>query len=116
MCSILEVSRSGFYAWFKRGVSPRERENRRLTTLIIDIHKRSRETYGSPRIYAELQARGEKCGKNRVARLMKKAGIRSKVRRKFRVKTTDSSHTLPIAPNLLDQHFVASRLNEIGKV
>ena len=112
MCSVLEVSRSGFYAWFKRAESPREQENRRLTNLIVEIHKKSRETYGSPRIFAELQARGERCGKNRVARLMKKAGIRSKVRRKFRV-TTDSSHALPVAPNLLDQHFVSSHPNEI---
>ena len=112
MCSVLEVSRSGFYAWHKRGESPRQRANRRLTGLIVEIHKKSRGTYGSPRIHVELRARDERCGKNRVARLMREAEIRSKVRRKFRV-TTDSSHSLPVAPNLLDQRFVATHPNEI---
>jgi putative transposase len=113
MCSILEVSRSGYYAWVQRTESPRGQENKRLTHLIIEIHKKSRATYGAPRIHAELRARGERCGKNRVARLMKEAGIRSKVRKKFRVTTTDSAHALPVAPNLLDQCFVATRPNEI---
>jgi putative transposase len=113
MCSVLEVSRSGYYAWVRRAESLRDQENRRLTNLIIEIHKKSRDTYGVPRIHAELKARGESCGKNRVARLMKTAGIRSKVRKKFRVTTTDSSHSLPVAPNLLDQCFVAARPNAI---
>lgn len=112
MCSVLEVSRSGFYAWVKGAESPREQANRRLTDLIVEIHKKSRGTYGAPRIHAELRARGERCSKNRVARLMKAAGIRAKVRRKFRG-TTDSSHSMPVAPNRLDQHFIAARPDEI---
>ena len=67
MCTTLEVSRSGFYAWLRRGESERSRENRRLTEVIREEHERSRRTYGSPRIHAALKARGETCGLNRVA-------------------------------------------------
>ncbi len=112
MCIVLEVSRSGFYAWLKRGQSPRTKENDRLLTEITEIHKNSRGTYGAPRTHAELKAQGEGCSKNRVARLMKGAGIRSKTRRKFR-NTTDSSHKNPIAPNILKERSGASSPNEI---
>jgi len=116
MCRLLEVSRSGFYAWLRREegeASPRALENRRLTERIKAIHAKSRETYGSPRIHAELRKSGDECGKNRVARLMSQAGIRSKVRKKFRVKTTDSNHAYPIAPNLLRDHAAPVLPNEI---
>ncbi|MFQ5789715.1 MAG: IS3 family transposase [Acidobacteriota bacterium] len=82
LCRVLKVSRSGYYGWVNRPESPRRRENRRLTEQIRTIHEHSRRTYGSPRVYAELRARGESCGKNRVARLMRQVGIRSKVARK----------------------------------
>ena len=112
MCTTLEVSRSGFYAWLRRGESRRSRENRRLTELIREEHERSRRTYGSPRIHAALKARGETCGLNRVARLMQVAGIRSKVKRKFK-KTTNSAHTRPVAPNLVAQDFTTSAPNQV---
>ena len=112
MCTTLEVSRSGFYAWLRRRESKRSRENRRLTKLIREEHKRSRETYGSPRIHAALKGRSETCGRNRVARLMRQAGICSKVKRKFR-RTTNSKHGHPVAPNLLAQDFSTSRPNEV---
>lgn len=112
MCSTLEVSRSGFYAWLGRGDSRRACEDQRLLVLIREEHARSRGTYGAPRIHAALKKRGEVCGLHRVERLMKEAGIRSKVRRKFR-KTTDSNHPHPVAPNLLEQDFTVSGPNQV---
>ena len=112
MCTTLEVSRSGFYSWLGRSESQRSLENQRLTELIREEHEGSRRIYGSPRIHATLEARGETCGLNRVARLMQQAGIRSKVKRKFK-KTTNSKHDHAGAPNLLNQDFGTSGLNEV---
>jgi transposase InsO family protein len=112
MCSTLEVSRSGFYAWLGRGESRHALEDQRLTLLIREEHEKSRGTYGAPRIHAALKKRGEVCGLHRVERLMQEAGIRSKVRRKFK-KTTDSNHPHPIAPNLLDQDFTVGAPNQV---
>lgn len=112
MCSTLEVSRSGFYIWLARAESIRARENFRLTVLIREEHEKSRATYGAPRIHAALRKRGEMCGLNRVERLMQQAGIRSKMRPKF-VRTTNSKHPHPIAPNLLDRKFNVSVANQV---
>ena len=112
MCRVLKVSRSGYYAWCRRPVSAREMANQKLTQQIQEIHQHSRQTYGSPRIQAELADNGVKCGHNRVARLMREAELRAKQKRKFKVTTTDSAHNYPVAPNLLDQDFQASRPNE----
>jgi transposase InsO family protein len=112
MCTTLEVSRSGFYAWLKRGPSERQKSDARLTELIREIHKSSRGTYGAPRVHEALKAGGVQCGLNRVARLMKEAGLRSKVKRKFKA-TTNSKHAHPIAPNLLDQDFATARPNTV---
>jgi transposase InsO family protein len=112
MCSVLEVSRSGFYVWLGRGESRRAHDDRRLTGLIREEHQRSRGTYGAPRIHAALKRRGEVCGLHRVERLMRAAGIRSKVRRKFK-KTTDSSHPYPVAPNVLGQEFAVGGPNQV---
>ena len=112
MCKLLEVSRSGFYAWLRRGESRRSRENRRLTALIRQEHEKSRQTYGSPRIHAALKAAGEKCGLNRVARLMREAGIRSKVRRKFK-RTTNSKHAHSIAENLVARESRPNGPNQV---
>lgn len=81
MCAVLEVSRSGFYAWLKRDESRRSQEDRELTEQIREIHKESRGIYGAPRIHAALRRRGRKCGIKRVARLMRLAGIRSRTHR-----------------------------------
>lgn len=105
---MLQVSRSGYYTWLKRPESNRSRENRQLVEQIRDIHEQSRRTYGSPRVYAELQTMGVICSENRVARLMRLNGIAVEKKRKF-AKTTDSNHQLPIAPNLLDQQFEVSK-------
>ena len=108
MCQVLEVSRSGYHAWRRRAESRRARENRRLLVEIRAIHKGFRQVYGSPRIHAELQAQKIRCGKNRVARLMREDGIQAKQHRKFRPVTTDSNHGLPVAENVLDRQFTAS--------
>lgn len=113
MCTTLEVSRSGFYAWLGRGESDRARDDRRLTAQIRDIFEESRRTYGAPRVHQTLLQRGERCGYNRVARLMRAAGLRSKTKRRFRIKTTDSNHDHPIAPDLLGRDFSASAPNQV---
>lgn len=112
MSKVLQVSRSGYYRWLNSGPSARAVENRELTEEIRRIHARSSKTYGSPRITTELKAGGRKVSRPRVARLMEKAGIRSKVTRKYRVVTTDSKHGFHIAPNLLDRDF---KVGETGK-
>ena len=113
MCKTLEVSRSGFYAWLGRDESDRAREDRRLTALIRDIFAESREIYGVPRVHKTLQQRGQRCSRKRVARLMQLAGLRSKTKRRFRVRTTDSKHGHPIAPDRLGQDFGTSAANQV---
>jgi len=112
LCRVLRVSRSGYYLWLTRPESRRSRENRRLLAQIKAIHKKSRRTYGSPRVYQQLQKAGELCGRGRVARLMHSAGIRAKQRRKF-VATTDSKHNLPVAENRLERQFTVSVPNTV---
>jgi transposase InsO family protein len=112
MSSTLEVSRAGFYAWLGRGEAKHTLEDRRLTALVREEHEASRGTYGSPRIHAALKKRGEACGLHRVERLMREAGIRSKMRRKFQ-KTTDSRHAHPVAANLLEQDFTTGAPNQV---
>ena len=108
----MQVSRSGYYTWLKRPESERSKENKRLVKQIKDIYEQSRQTYGSPRIYHELKDRGVRCSENRVARLMQQHGIAVEKKRKF-MRTTDSNHQFPIAPNLLNQQFEASKLDAV---
>ena len=110
MCRVLGVCSSGYYQWRKKPKSKNEEENAELLSHIKAIHEESRKTYGSPRIHAELCSQGYRCGKNRVARLMRKRGIRAKHKRKFRA-TTDSNHHLPIQSNRLDRSFSAGSPN-----
>jgi transposase InsO family protein len=112
MCRVLAVSRSGYYAWLKRPTSSRKMADQELSQQIKEIHHHSRQTYGSPRIQAELAENGVNCGHNRVARLMRDEELWAKQKRKFKVTTTDSAHNYPVAPNLLNQDFTASRPNE----
>ena len=112
MCRVLSVSRSGYYRWRRRPVSRRAIENRRLDTHIKAIYKKHKGRYGSPKITDELNDMGFKVGKNRVARRMKEAGLRSIVRRKYRP-TTDSKHSHPVAENLLQRDFTASGPNKV---
>jgi len=111
MCDILAVSKSGYYAWRRRDHSPREERELKLLRVIEDVHKSSRGTYGSPRVYAQLKGMGHEVGKTKVERTMKKHGIRAKTKRKFRV-TTDSKHDLPVAPNLLKRNFSPEKPNQ----
>ena len=104
MCRLLEVRRSTYYAWRKRPESRRTKEDRRLVIEIELSHKASDRTYGSPRVHEDLQEQGIRCGRKRVARLMRENGIRAKQARRFKA-TTDSDHNDPVAPNLLDREF-----------
>lgn len=110
LCQVLEVGTSGFYAWLHRAESPRSRANQRLLVEIKAIHQRSRQTYGSPRIHADLQATGHTCGKHRVAQLMRTHGIVSRHKRKYKV-TTNSRHTHSVAENLLGRQFTVAAPN-----
>ena len=102
----MAVCRGGFYAWCKRDKSPRQLQNERLTEQIKTAHKESKETYGSPRIFAELKEAGVACSEKRIARLMRLADIRAVLPKRF-VATTDSKHDMPIAENLIDRMFDA---------
>jgi transposase InsO family protein len=113
MCDALEVSASGYYAWRGRPESPRAAENRALLAGIRSVHARHRGRYGAPRIHAALRAEGRLVSRGRVERLMHRHGIRATTQRRFRVVTTDSNHSLPVADNLLDQTFLATRPNQI---
>jgi putative transposase len=106
MSEVLGVSRSGYYAWIEADRGPRARENERLRALIRRVWLKSRELYGSPRIMVELRAEGVRCGKNRVARLMREAGIRSQTRKAFRV-TTKARSGLVAAEDLVRRQFHA---------
>ena len=98
MCQGLKVSRSGFHAWFKRPGSRRSRENRVLKNKIRVLHAASHGIYGAPKIHKDLINDGVQCGKNRVARIMRETGLRSRTKKKFKA-TTNSRHPFPIASN-----------------
>ena len=106
MCEVLGVSRGGYYAWAGRAESARAADDRALAAEIRAAHEASRGRYGSPRVHAELRARGRRIGRKRVARLMRGMGLAARRRRRFR-RTTDSRHAFPIAPNLLERNFTA---------
>jgi len=110
MSRLLQVSRSGFYAWSKRPESARARSDRALVVDIKAAHRVSRGNYGSPRVYRELVAQGHTVGRDRVARLMRENGLRGKRRRRFRI-TTQSNHHHPVAPNVLERQFAVQRPN-----
>lgn len=108
---MMRVSSSGYYAWHGRPVSQRRKENAALMVEISDIHKKSRKTYGSPRVHKELLARGRRLSENRVARLMRAGNIVAKQKRKRKI-TTNSHHNYPVAPNLLNRDFRAKVPNK----
>lgn len=112
MCKVLEVSRSGYYAWKNRPESNRSQVNKILLKNIRESHERSRGTYGSIRIREDLKRHGIVCSKNRVARLMKAHGIQSVIRKKYKA-TTNSRHNLPVAENLLNQNFKVDKPNKV---
>ena len=106
MCRVFSVSRSGYYSWLRRAKSKRQRDNEKLISKIRQIHDESNRIYGSPRITDALRQCGIKCNHKRVARLMRINGIRSKIKRKFKV-TTHSAHKRQMADNLIKGNFTA---------
>jgi putative transposase len=106
MCRLLGVSASGYYAWRERPPSARVQADAALTERIRAIHKHSRETYGVPRIHAELVEEGTRAGRKRIARLMRQAGLEGISRRK-RVRTTQRREDAHPAPDLVERDFVA---------
>jgi len=111
MCRVLNVSPSGFYAWRKRAPSRRSQEDASLTARIRELHKRSRETYGMPRIHADLVTDGVSVGKKRVARLMRLACIEGVTRRRKYRSTRDKDAA--VAPDLVDRKFEATGPNQL---
>lgn len=113
LCAVLKVSVSGYYAWLKRAPAPRQQANQQLQAMIQQIWQQVRGVYGAPRIHAELQAQGIRVGHNRVARLMRVAGLRGKTVRRRRPVTTTSDPTQAVAPNRLARQFSVVRPNRV---
>jgi putative transposase len=111
MSKVFNISRSGYYQFIQAEPSKRSLEDERLLGKIKFIHKESRQTYGSPRIHAELCSQGEACSRKRVARLMKKSGVGAKMKKRFKV-TTKLNPKAKTAPNLLQQDFTAHMPNQ----
>ncbi len=111
MCTVLGVSRSGYYDWTGRGLSERERLNDQLDRRITAIFVEHRQRYGSPRIAAALHDEGLTYSENRIARRMRTLGLQAIQAKKFKV-TTDSKHSKPVAPDLLKQDFSAAAVNQ----
>lgn len=113
MCRVLEVSRSGFYAWRVRPESARSQRHQELVAEMEEIHAdQDLKNYGSPRMRDELVSRGHTVSENTVARLMRAHGLRAAGGRKFRV-TTDSKHSLPVAENVLDREFAQESADRV---
>jgi transposase InsO family protein len=111
MCRVLKVSPSGFYTWSGRGSSGREIDDARLIDKIRCIYEATGGAYGLRRIHRQLLADGESCSRNRVARLMRKCGIKARRKIKYRT-TTDSKHNFPVAENLLNREFFSAGPNQ----
>jgi transposase InsO family protein len=112
LCDVLEVSRSGYYKWLKRGVSERLKKRAELLQRILEIFEESRENYGSPRVYEQLRSEGWTCNHKVVEELMRLNEIRARRSRQYRC-TTDSTHSLPVAENLLEQNFQVEEPDEV---
>jgi putative transposase len=113
LCLVLQVTRSGYYAWRRGEETARQAANRLLTEEIRRVHQQKKGRYGSPRITAQLRRQGYRCNHKRVERLMRQNGLRGCSSRKRRVCTTDSDHDQPVAPNLLLERAAPSRPNEV---
>jgi len=113
LCKVLDVSESGYYKWRKKGITPTPSQVKQTKLLqrIIEIFEESRETYGCPRVYAQLRSEGFTCNRKAVERLMRENEIQPKQKRKFKA-TTDSKHNLPIAPNVLSREFTVEEPDE----
>ena len=112
MCRVLGVSRSGYHAWATRAPSERSKEDEVISAEIAAAYAKSERRYGSPRVHRDLRAKGRRIGRKRVERLMRRDGLVARRKRRFR-RTTDSKHSLPIAPNLLERDFAATAPNRV---
>jgi putative transposase len=112
MCKVLDLKRSGYYAWRKRKPSTRAQANQALLALIKTEHQKSRKTYGSPRLHVVLRRQGVVCGRNRVARLMRLHGIVARKKRRYVPQTTQRQAGVIPAPNRLNQDFSAAAPNQ----
>lgn len=112
MCSVLSVSKSGYYAFRQRKTSSRETQKLVLVQTMEEIYRSSRNTYGSPRVYAQLKALGFRCSLSSIERLMKAHGMKSKVSRRYK-RTTDSNHSHEISPNRVAQDFSVAAKNRL---
>ncbi|MET4606900.1 transposase InsO family protein [Bradyrhizobium sp. JR4.1] len=113
LCDMLGVSPAGYYAWRARPESRRSVANRDLVDDIKRVHRDAGGRYGSPRIHAELRAQGHGASRGRIERLMRRQSIRAIMARPRRVRTTDSRHDFPIAPNLIERNFSSAAPNQI---
>jgi transposase InsO family protein len=113
LCDLYEVSHSGYYDWLKRKPGKRGIETQKLREEIRKVHQQSQKTYGSPRVTQALRKQGVRCGENRVAGQMRQMGLQGAQKARFRPRTTDSRHTLPISPNRLEGRPWPEHLNEI---
>lgn len=104
LCALLQVSRSGYYATQRRRVAPRHLADAALLVHLREVYRQTRAIYGAPRVHRELVARGHRCGRHRVARLMRVHGLRAKTGRRWRAAPRGAT-TLPVAPNLLARQF-----------
>lgn len=112
-CRVLRVSKAGYYRWCKHPVGVRETRRAALTAKVRVVHEKSRRIYGAPKVRAELLRQGVRLNRKTVARIMRENQIRSKVARKFKARTTDSNHAHPVAPNVLDRTFTATKPDEV---
>jgi putative transposase len=115
LCHTLAVSPSGYYDWQarQRRPGPRALADQALLQQLQQLHQESRRTYGSPRLQALLRREGQRHGRNRIARLMRLAGLFGRQKRRYRVRTTDSRHDFPIAPNRLAHRPAANAPNQL---
>lgn len=111
LCRVLAVSRSGYCQWRTRPPSRRAEANTALDAEVAATHRASRGSYGRPRIVRQLRIQGQSVGAERVRRSLQRQGLRPVYKRPYRV-TTDSAHSLPVAPNLLDRRFDGWRPNQ----
>ena len=111
-CDVLEVSRSGYYAWRERPMSDRTRRQEELAVKIKTVHEENRRVYGSPRICEALRAQGEVISEKTVAKMMKKQQIQARIKKKYVPSTTDSNHANPVVANVLNREFAAELPNQ----
>jgi transposase InsO family protein len=113
LCALLGVARGGYYAWLKGRQSERAKSNQLLLAEIRQAFKDHRGNYGSPRITAALRAKGQTCNHKRVERLMRQDGLQGRSSRPRKVRTTDSDHNEPVAPNLLRDRSAPTKTDEV---